>query len=82
MRVAAAVLVGARVRRTCVQVLLAGVFITVHVLLTPTSGYVGQTETEVAIDVLLVFLVVCAVSVAVWAYFRYRPERWKAHAAR
>ena len=62
--------------------LFAGVFITVHVLLTPTSGYVGQTETEVAIDVLVVFLVFCAVSVAVWAYFRYRPERWKPQPAR
>jgi hypothetical protein len=61
--------------------LFAGVFITVHVLLTPTSGYVGQTETEVAVDVLVVFLVFCAVSVATWAYFRYRPERWKPHPA-
>jgi hypothetical protein len=56
--------------------LFAGVFITVHVLLAPTSGYVGQTETEVAMDVVVVFLVFCAVSVATWAYFRYRPVRW------
>ena len=61
--------------------LFAGVFITVHVLLAPTSGYVGQTETEVAVDVVVVFLVFCAISVAVWAYFRYRPERWKPHPA-
>ncbi|HEX2048136.1 MAG TPA: FGLLP motif-containing membrane protein [Acidimicrobiales bacterium] len=56
--------------------LFAGVFATVHVLLVPTSGYVGQTETEVAVDVLTVFLVFCAFSVATWAYFRYRPARW------
>jgi hypothetical protein len=56
--------------------LFAGVFTTVHVLLVPTSGYVGQTETEVALDVLVVFLVFCAISVATWAYFRYRPARW------
>ncbi len=64
-------------RAVWAALLFAGVFATVHVLLTPTAGYVGQTETEVAIDVLLVFGIFCAISVAVWAYFRYRPERWK-----
>ncbi|HEX2047444.1 MAG TPA: hypothetical protein VHF27_06750 [Acidimicrobiales bacterium] len=55
---------------------------TVHVLLTPTSGDVGQTETEVAVDVVVIFLVLCAVSAATWAYFRYRPARWVPEPAR
>lgn len=56
--------------------LFAGVFITVHVLLTPTSGYVGQSTEEVTVDVLVVFAIFCAVSLGTWAYFRYRPPRW------
>lgn len=56
--------------------LFAGVFITVHVLLTPTSGYVGQSTEEITVDVLIVFGIFCTVSLAAWAYFRYRPQRW------
>jgi hypothetical protein len=55
--------------------LFVGVFATVHVLLTPTSGYVGQTSEEVTWDVLVVFMIFGAFSLAVWAYFRYRPRR-------
>jgi hypothetical protein len=56
--------------------LFAGVFATVHVLLTPTAGYVGQTTEEVTADVLVIFAIFGAISVGVWAYFRYRPARW------
>ncbi|MDQ4070790.1 MAG: hypothetical protein M3203_15170, partial [Actinomycetota bacterium] len=52
-----------------------GVFAVVHVLLSPNSGYVGQTTGEVAIGVLLLFCVFGAISVGVWAYFRYRPRQ-------
>ncbi|MDQ4070491.1 MAG: hypothetical protein M3203_13625, partial [Actinomycetota bacterium] len=40
-----------------------GVFAVVHVLLSPNSGYVGQTTGEVAIGVLLLFCVFGAISV-------------------
>ena len=56
--------------------IFAGVFATVHVLLTPTAGYMGQTTEEVTWDVLIVFAIFGAFSLAVWAYFRYRPARW------
>ncbi|HTJ74092.1 MAG TPA: hypothetical protein VL337_01900, partial [Acidimicrobiales bacterium] len=55
--------------------LFLGLFATVHVLLSPTSGYVGHTSGEVAIGVTILFLVFGAISVGLWAYFRYRPER-------
>ena len=53
-----------------------GVFAAVHVLLSPTSGYVGHTTGEVTIGVIVLFLIFGAISVGIWAYFRYRPERW------
>ncbi len=53
-----------------------GVFATVHVLFSPNSGYVGQTAAGVRIAVAVLFLVFGAISVGLWAYFRYRPQRW------
>jgi hypothetical protein len=53
-----------------------GVFATVHVLLAPSSGYVGHTSKQVAIGVAILFAIFGALSIAMWAYFRYRPERW------
>jgi hypothetical protein len=53
-----------------------GVFVTLHVLLAPSSGYVGHTGGEVAIGVMVLFLVFGTISVGLWASFRYRPERW------
>jgi diacylglycerol kinase len=53
-----------------------GVFAAVHVLLSPTSGYVGHTTGEVTVGVVVLFLIFGAISVGIWAYFRYRPERW------
>jgi hypothetical protein len=53
-----------------------GVFAAVHVLLTPSSGYVGHTTGEVTVGVVVLFLIFGAISVGAWAYFRYRPERW------
>jgi hypothetical protein len=52
-----------------------GVFAVVHILLTPTSGYVGHTTGQVTVGVIALFLIFGAVSVGLWAYFRYRPER-------
>jgi len=53
-----------------------GVFATVHILLSPSSGYVGHTSGEVAIGVLVLFGIFGALSIGLWAYFRYRPARW------
>jgi len=65
--------------RTAWSVLMfLGVFATIHVLLSPGSGYVGHTTGEVAIGVMTLFVVFGAVSAGLWAYFRYRPERWAA----
>ena len=52
-----------------------GAFVTVHVLLSANSGYVGQTGEQVRFAVLALFLAFGAFSVAFWAYFRYRPQR-------
>ena len=53
-----------------------GVFATVHILMAPTSGYVGHTSGQVAIGVMVLFVIFGAISVGLWAYFRYRPPRW------
>lgn len=53
-----------------------GVFGAAHVLLSPTSGYVGHTTGEVTVGVVVLFLIFGAISAGIWAYFRYRPERW------
>jgi hypothetical protein len=51
-----------------------GLFATVHVLLSPNSGYVGHTTGQVAIGVVILFAIFGAISVGLWAYFRYRPQ--------
>jgi hypothetical protein len=56
--------------------LFLGLFATAHVLFAPNSGYVGQTTGGVGIAVLVLFAVFGGISVALWAYFRYRPARW------
>jgi hypothetical protein len=53
-----------------------GVFATVHVLMSPDSGYVGHTTGQLTVGVVILFAIFGAISVGTWAYFRYRPERW------
>lgn len=53
-----------------------GVFATVHVLLRAGSGYVGSTNGTVRFSVMLLFVLFGLGSVAFWAYFRFRPQRW------
>jgi hypothetical protein len=53
-----------------------GLFATVHVLLRPGSGYVGSTSGEISIGVMSLFVAFGVGSVALWAYFRFRPDRW------
>ncbi len=63
-------------RTAWLALLFVGILCVVHVLLAPTSGYVGHTTGEVTVGVIVIFLIFGAISVGVWAYFRYRPERW------
>jgi hypothetical protein len=53
-----------------------GIFATVHVLLRPGSGYVGSTSGHVGIGVMTLFVAFGLLSVGLWAFFRFRPERW------
>jgi hypothetical protein len=55
--------------------MFVGAFVTVHVLLSANSGYVGQTGAQVRWAVLGLFCAFGAFSVGLWAYFRYRPQR-------
>ncbi len=51
-------------------------FVLVHVLLTPGSGYVGKTnDLGMAPVVIALFVGFGLFSLAFWAYFRYRPSR-------
>jgi hypothetical protein len=52
-----------------------GAFVTIHVLLSANSGYVGQTGAQVRWAVFGLFCAFGALSVGLWAYFRYRPQR-------
>jgi hypothetical protein len=54
---------------------LAAAFTFVHILLTPTSGYVGSTRTSPLLAAVALFVAFGVFSVAFWAYFRYRPLR-------
>ena len=54
---------------------LAAAFTFVHILLTPTSGYLGSTRTSPLFAAVILFVSFGVFSVAFWAYFRYRPER-------
>jgi hypothetical protein len=55
--------------------LFLGLFATAHVLFAPNSGYVGKTTGRVGIGVMVLFAIFGAISVGLWAYFRFRPER-------
>jgi hypothetical protein len=66
-------------RPTWAVLMFLGLFATVHILLSANSGYVGHTGDQVRFGVLLLFAAFGAFSVAVWAYFRYRPARWAPH---
>lgn len=58
-------------------VLLAlGLFAVIEVLLTPGSGYVGQSTAGVRWSVAVLYLLFGLFSFSFWAYFRYRPARW------
>ncbi len=61
-------------RATWALLMFLGLFSTIHVLLSPNSGYIGHTSGQVAIGVIVLFAIFGAISVGLWAYFRFRPE--------
>ncbi|MEO6349692.1 MAG: FGLLP motif-containing membrane protein [Candidatus Limnocylindrales bacterium] len=54
---------------------LAAAFTFAHILLTPTSGYLGDTRSSPLVAAVILFVAFGIVSVAFWAYFKYRPAR-------
>lgn len=64
--------------RRLVWVVLFGIalFVLVHVLLSPGSGYVGKTDNVGLLPVVIgLFAAFAVFSLAFWGYFRYRPGR-------
>jgi len=51
------------------------VFAFIHLLIGPTSGYVSELSPGAFIAALGVFAAFGALSIATWAYFRFRPAR-------
>ena len=56
-----------------------GVFAAFHVLFSPESGYIAQSWGDAGIGVMTLFVVFGAISVGLWAYFRYRPGARRDH---
>ena len=52
-----------------------GLFGFVHILLRPGSGYVADPQVSSLFTVVLIFLITSMLSVAFWAYFRFRSKR-------
>ncbi len=53
-----------------------GLFAVVHVLFGPNSGYISSSASGERAAVVILFGVFGAVSVLLWAWFQFRPERW------
>jgi hypothetical protein len=62
-------------RPTWTALFVIGFFGFLHVLVNPQSGYLADTTRTPMLTVVLLFLFFGAVSVALWAYFRFRPAR-------
>ena len=54
---------------------LTAAFAFVHILLTPRSGYLGDTHISPLLAAVILFVAFGAFSIAFWAYFRFRPTR-------
>lgn len=50
--------------------------VAVHILLAPSSGYSANTSRSHTLLAASAYLVFALASVGLWAYFRWRPERW------
>ena len=52
-----------------------GMFAFAHILINPESGYLSDTSRTPFLTVVALIVGFATVSVAFWAYFRFRPER-------
>lgn len=62
-------------RAAWVGLFASGLFAFVHILLQPSSGYVGHTQSGQKWVVFGLFVAFGIFSIAFWAYFRFRPAR-------
>jgi hypothetical protein len=62
-------------RAAWVGLFASGLFAFVHILLQPSSGYVGHTQANQKWVVIALFVGFGLFSIAFWAYFRFRPAR-------
>jgi hypothetical protein len=68
-------------RAAWVGLFASGLFAFVHILLQPSSGYVGHTQSGQKWVVIALFVGFGLFSIAFWAYFRFRPARTHAEPA-
>ena len=54
---------------------VAAAFTFAHILLNPANGYLGSTRSSPLFAAIVLFVGFAVVSVAFWAYFRFRPAR-------
>jgi len=52
----------------------AGVFVFVHLLVGPQSGYLAELSPSGLAPALAVFTAFAVISFATWGYFRFRPR--------
>jgi hypothetical protein len=62
-------------RKAWVALFASGLFAFVHILLQPSTGYVGHTQSSKKWVVIALFVGFGLFSIGFWAYFRYRPAR-------
>jgi hypothetical protein len=68
-------------RAAWVGLFASAVFAFVHILLQPSSGYVGHTQSNQKWVVIALFVGFGLFSISFWAYFRFRPARTPAEPA-
>ena len=54
---------------------LAAAFTFAHILLTPSTGYLGDTRVSPLLAAVILFVTFGIASVLFWGYFRFRPAR-------
>ncbi len=74
---------GAKVKewdtRVWALLLFLGSALFLHIIVNPSSGYLVDTTTVPLAKALALLIAFGAVSVGLWAWFRYRPvDRWRA----
>jgi hypothetical protein len=62
-------------RAAWVGMFLSALFAFIHILLQPTSGYIGHTQSAAKWVVVALFVGFGLFSIGFWSYFRFRPTR-------